>query len=78
MATQALSHAQKVTRLYRKSLKHLLSWKMDRRAWRRDALRLRATFDEYKGIKDVGQASALLEAGEKEFGAWKHPDPYIS
>lgn len=25
-----LSHAQKVTRLYRKSLKHLLSWIVDR------------------------------------------------
>lgn len=78
MATQALTHAQKVTRLYRKSLKHLLSWKIDRRKWRRDALRVRATFDEHKNIKDVGQAAALLEAGEREFEFWKHPDPYIS
>lgn len=79
MATsQALTHAQRVTRLYRSSLKHLLSWIIDRDEWRSEAMKLRAAFDANKNLKDVGQATALLEYGEREFNRWKHPDPYIS
>ena len=74
----SLTHAQRVTRLYRNSLKHLLSWTVDREVWRSEALKLRAVFDENKDLKDVGQATVLLEFGEKEFNIWKHPDPYIS
>ena len=74
---QALSHAQKVTRLYRKSLKHLLSWKISRAVWRQEAIELRGIFDENKHIRDVTKATTLLERGETEFNKWKHPDPYI-
>ena len=74
---QALSHAQKVTRLYRKSLKHLLSWKVSRARWREEALVLRDMFDENKHINDVTKATALFERGEREFEKFKHPDPYI-
>lgn len=77
MSVQALSHAQKVTRLYRKSLKHLLSWSIYRAIWRQEALELRGRFDETKHIKDVAKAARLLEQGEIEFNKWKHPDPYI-
>lgn len=77
MSVQALTHAQKVTRLYRKSLKHLLSWKIYRSAWRLEALDLRSIFDENKKIKDVAKATSLLEQGEACFNMWKHPDPYI-
>lgn len=79
MATsQTLTHAQRVTRLYRNSLKHLLSWIIDRDEWRLEAVKLRSVFDASKDLKDVGQATALLEYGEKEFNHWKHPSPYIS
>ena len=76
--SQALTHTQRVTRLYRNSLKHLLSWIVERDEWRLEALKLRAAFDANKDLKDVGQATAMLEYGEKEFSLWKHPDPYIS
>ena len=74
----ALSHAQKVTRLYRKSLKHLLSWTIDRALWRQQALELRARFDAHKDLRDMKKAVHLLEDGEEEFNYLKHPDPYIS
>ena len=73
----SLTHAQKVTRLYRKSLKHLLSWTIDRRAWRNQALKLRDRFDAHKDLKDMKLASSLLQEGEKEFQQYIHPDPYI-
>lgn len=77
MASQlALTHAQRVTRLYRRSLKHLLSWTIDRQVWREQAVELRARFDANK-YADVRRANGLLEEGEQEFEASKHPDPYI-
>ena len=78
MAAQSLTHAQRVTRLYRNSLKHMLSWTIDRQTWRRQALELRARFDEHKNELDQGKALQLLEEGEEEFNFLKHPDPYIS
>ena len=72
----ALTHTQNVTRLYRKSLKHLLSWAIDRRLWRRQALELRDRFDANKDV-DHSQALRLLQEGEAEFERRKHPDPYI-
>jgi len=77
MAVQALTHAQRVTRLYRRSLKHLLSWHISRAVWREEAMELRAWFDENKYIKDYGEANKMLEIGEAEFEKRKHPDPYI-
>lgn len=73
----ALTHSQRVTRLYRNSLKHLLSWTIDRQTWRVKALELRAKFDEHKDEMDYNKAVRLLEAGEKDFEYFKHPDPYI-
>ncbi|XP_003387932.1 PREDICTED: NADH dehydrogenase [ubiquinone] 1 beta subcomplex subunit 9-like [Amphimedon queenslandica] len=73
----ALTHTQNVTRLYRKSLKHLLSWAIDRRLWRRQALELRDRFDANKDV-DHSIALKLLQEGEAEFERRKHPDPYIS
>lgn len=75
--SQALTHAQKVTRLYRKSLKNMLSWTIVRQVWREDAVELRAIFDENKHV-DVAEATRLLEKGEKIYERHKHPDPYIA
>ena len=76
MASQALTHAQRVTRLYRRSLKHLLSWTIDRQGWRKQAVQLRSQFDFYKHA-DTRKAAILLEKGEQVFETNKHPDPYI-
>lgn len=74
---EVLSHSQRVIRLYRNSLKHLLSWTIDRGAWREEAVVLRARFDANKDLKDMRKARKLLEDGEAEFELNKHPDPYI-
>ncbi len=76
MSVQALSHAQKVTRLYRKHLKNMLSWTVERDVWRQDACELRGIFDEHKNT-DMGTAVKLLEEGEKLYHRHKHPAPYI-
>ena len=75
-ATRVLTHSQKVTRLYRKSLKNLLSWIIYREVWRKEALELRAIFDDNKHV-DMGEAVKLLEEGEALYQRHKHPDPYI-
>ena len=77
MASEVLTHTQRVLRLYRNSLRHSLSWIIDRQSWRVEALKLRARFDANKGIRDMRLATKLLEEGEAEFNASKHPDPYI-
>lgn len=73
-----LSHVQRVTRLYRSSLKHLLSWCIDRQTWRIEALKLRDRFDASKNLTDRREINKLLLEGEAEFERLKHPDPYIS
>lgn len=76
-APKQLTHAQRVTRLYRRSLKDLLSWAIDRPLWREKALELRDRFDANKGIKDPRIALRVLEEGEAEYEKFKHPQPYI-
>ena len=72
-----LTHQQRVTRLYRNSLKHLLSWAMNREAWREEAVLLRQKFDENKSLKDKHQIQRILLDGEAQFQKWRHPAPYI-
>lgn len=38
---------------------------------------LRARFDENKTEKDMVKATMMLKAGEEEFWANQHPQPYI-
>ena len=77
MSSQAISHAQRATRLYRRALKNTLSWYIDRALWREQALKLRARFDANKHLRDRRAIQALLEAGEEELQKEIHPDPYL-
>ena len=76
-SSQAITHAQRVTRLYRRALKNSLSWCIDRATWREEALKLRERFDANKHVWDRRKVQALVEAGEKELQQHIHPDPYI-
>lgn len=76
MAARTLTHAQKVTRLYRKALKNMLSWTIFRDSWRIQACELRAEFDRNKNT-DLARGMRLLEEGEERYELHKHPDPYI-
>ncbi|XP_071594470.1 NADH dehydrogenase [ubiquinone] 1 beta subcomplex subunit 9 [Heliangelus exortis] len=72
-----LTHQQKVLRLYKKSLRHLESWCIYRDKYRYFAVLLRDRFDKNKDVKDMVKATELLRAGEEEFWANQHPQPYI-
>lgn len=71
-----LTHNQKVARLYRNSLKMLSSWTIDREVWNDEATKIRARFDENRGLS-MAKAAIKLEEGENElYVDYQHPDPY--
>ena len=72
-----LTHVQRVTRLYRHALKTQLSWSVDRHLWRKLAVELREEFDANKDLRDPVKINEILEDGERELEAKKHPQPYI-
>ena len=74
---KGITHQQRVMRLYRNSLKHLLSWCIDRQLWRREAMKLRDRFDDNKYERDQRKVHSILLAAEAEFEKMKHPFPYI-
>ena len=76
-ASQAITHAQRVTRLYRHALKNSLSWCIDRATWRAEALEIRARFDGNKHVQDRRLAQSLVQQGEDELQGTLHPDPYL-
>ena len=78
MATLALtaSHTQRVTRLYRASLKNLLNWCVWRDMWVEKAFELRAEFDANKNLTDPRAIEKLVSEGEAKLKEFKHPDPY--
>ncbi|PIK53892.1 putative NADH dehydrogenase [Apostichopus japonicus] len=76
-ASPLLTQQQRVLRLYKKAVRHLQCWYVDRVEFRYQAVLLRARFDEQKNEKDMKAAVRCLEAGEKEFWERQHPQPYI-
>ena len=69
-----LSHQQQVTRLYRHSLKLLLSWTIDRDVFYEEADKIRARFDAVRGH---ALGLTALEAGQAELEKYDHPDRYV-
>jgi NADH dehydrogenase (ubiquinone) 1 beta subcomplex subunit 9 len=65
----------KVARLYRHSLRTLLSWAVDRDIFNEEATKLRHRFDASRGVS-AAAATRLLKEGHDELFAWMHPDPY--
>ncbi|CAH3026188.1 unnamed protein product, partial [Porites evermanni] len=74
---KGITHQQRVMRLYRNSLKHLLSWCIDRESWREEALILRDRFDKYKNETNQKMIDKVLQDAEIEFENKRHPFPYI-
>jgi NADH dehydrogenase (ubiquinone) 1 beta subcomplex subunit 9 len=62
--------------LYRKSLRTLLSWAIDRDIFNEEATKLRSRFDHNRGVS-AAAASRLLKEGQDELFANMHPDPYV-
>ena len=73
-----LDHRQRVTRLYRHSLKLMASWVIDRRTIIEDSRKIRARFDALKDEPaDSAKVSYAIRAGEKELEDYVHVDPYV-
>jgi len=71
----ALSRKHEVQRLYRKSLKVLGSWCIDRTVFLDEADNLRARFDDGKHVSEAA-AQRMLKEAYHELHANTHPDPY--
>jgi hypothetical protein len=61
--------------LYRKSLKLLASWAVDREIFLDEAEKLRARFDAGKDANEA-KATRLLKEAKQELFENSHPDPY--
>jgi len=70
-----LTHAQRVCRLYKKSLRTLEDWNPRRDELRFNAAVLRARFDETRSEQDMRIQAKRLEDGEKEWIQQQHYDP---
>ena len=86
---EVLTHQQQVCRLYKHSLKCLMSWSTDRDIFMEKATELRKRFRDNASLDPNSpqlcklclltnsEAKALLEAGLKEYEKMAHPDPYV-
>lgn len=71
-----LSHAHKVTRLYRASLRTSRDWAIDYELWVEDAAKIQARF-RANADKSVTEGRFLVEKGKQELMRHRHPEPYI-
>ncbi len=71
-----ISHAQRVTRLYRTSLRNSRDWLIDYDMWVADAKVIQGRF-RANANKSVAEGRDLCEAGMAELFRRRHPDPYI-
>jgi NADH dehydrogenase (ubiquinone) 1 beta subcomplex subunit 9 len=70
-----LTQNQKAARLYRKSLKTLLSWCIDREIFNDEATEIRAQFDATRGMS-ASASERILKEGQDKLFEYTHPDPY--
>ena len=73
---EELSHQQRVTRLYRSSLKLLFHWAVKREVFLSEAEKIRAEFEANRNCS-MPQAHFFIKEAEKKLIDNFHPDPYI-
>lgn len=71
-----ITHVQRVTRLYRASLRNSRDWIIDRELWIEDAREIQRAFRENK-FKSLAEGQHLVEKGMTELFKRRHPEPYI-
>ncbi|WZN58903.1 subunit 9 of NADH:ubiquinone oxidoreductase [Chloropicon roscoffensis] len=72
-----LAHRTRVMRLYRNSLKQMMSWAIQRSLIYEEFKNIRSQFEANMNVPTLGEATRLVEAGEKYLAEKAHPDPYI-
>uniref|UniRef100_A0A6V7UBU7 NADH dehydrogenase [ubiquinone] 1 beta subcomplex subunit 9 n=1 Tax=Meloidogyne enterolobii TaxID=390850 RepID=A0A6V7UBU7_MELEN len=81
MFSKALSHRQKVMRLYKRCLREIHAWYFSYDThgfleFRFQMVLMRARFDANKDVKDMQMAQFLLADGCRQVWANRHPDPF--
>lgn len=71
-----ITHKERVMRLYRKSLKLMISWAYERELVNQEAERIRAEFDACRGMSE-SQAAGAIRRTEEELARLTHPDPIV-
>lgn len=72
-----LQHNIEVMRLYRKSLRTIISWCESREVFNYAAHEVRQRFDANKNITDPAKYSRIVREAKEELAAQTHADPYI-
>uniref|UniRef100_A0A6M2E3J4 NADH dehydrogenase [ubiquinone] 1 beta subcomplex subunit 9 n=1 Tax=Amblyomma tuberculatum TaxID=48802 RepID=A0A6M2E3J4_9ACAR len=75
LVTKTVSHKFQVCSLYKRSLRALEAWILERDEYRINAVQLRQRFEMYRHIKDLRIAKELLSQGEEELFLKDHPIP---
>uniref|UniRef100_A0A0K8RAU1 NADH dehydrogenase [ubiquinone] 1 beta subcomplex subunit 9 n=1 Tax=Ixodes ricinus TaxID=34613 RepID=A0A0K8RAU1_IXORI len=76
LVTRVVSHKFQVCSLYKRALRNLEAWCVERDDYRIQAVELRERFENYRHIKDMRIAKALLDQGEEELFQSAHPQLY--
>ena len=71
-----ITHQHRVMRLYRKSLKTMISWAFQRDLVNQEADRIRAEFDACRNMSE-SQAAGAIRRCEEELARLTHPDPIV-
>jgi NADH dehydrogenase (ubiquinone) 1 beta subcomplex subunit 9 len=73
---EGITHAQRVTRLYRASLRNSRDWVIDYDLWLIDAGKIQARFRANKD-KSLAEGRVLAEKGMTELFEKRHPEPFV-
>lgn len=73
---KGIGHTQRVTRLYRGSLRTARDWLIDYDLWIEECVKIQARFRANKH-KSLAEGKFLVEKGMAELLQKRHPEPYI-
>lgn len=73
---KGISHTQRVTRLYRGSLRTAKDWIIDYDQWVTECINIQSRFRANK-TKSLVEGKHLVEEGMAELLSKRHPEPYI-
>lgn len=73
---KGINHAQRVTRLYRASLRTTRDWVFDYELWVEECIQLQKRF-RINQDKSLIEGKHLVEKGMAELLSQRHPEPYI-
>lgn len=71
-----ITHGQRVTRLYRATLRNSRDWIIDRELWLEEAREIQAVFRANKH-KSIKEGEHLANRGMELLMQNRHPEPYI-